>query len=158
ILSPQIRPAFGKGFVQTWPTRTPTPEGGPPPPTNTSEAPPPPTDNPGGPPQNTATPPSNPDATPAPGEATATATLAATAVLLTPVGGYEATAQPCGTPPTVQARGVVNVRLGPGLEYEAISSLVFLEVRPIIGRAESATWWLIQLPGNVTGWVANQAV
>jgi hypothetical protein len=52
----------------------------------------------------------------------------------------------------------VNVRLGPGLDYEPIDSLVFLEVRPIIGRAEFATWWLIQLPNNITGWVADQAV
>jgi hypothetical protein len=77
---------------------------------------------------------------------------------MTPEGGYNATAQPCGVPPTVQARGTVNVRLGPGLDYEPIDSLVFLEVRPIIGRAEFGTWWLIQLPDNTTGWVADQAV
>ncbi len=155
----QVGSVVGEVAYQTVPSRTSTPEGGPQP-TNTSQPPPPPTDDPGGggQPQPTAT--TQTGSTPSGGgpTATATPTTAVTAVIITPEGGYEATAEPCGLPPTVQARGTVNVRLGPGLEYEPVANMIFLEVRPIIGRAEFATWWLIQLPDNETGWVANQAV
>ena len=157
----EVGSARGEWYLQTVPSRTATPEGGPPDPINTpqSEPPtaPPPTDDPDGPPP-TSPPQPGPTNTLAPGEPSPTPTTAATVVLITPEGGYIATAQPCGTPPTVQARGLVNVREGPGLDYEPISSLVYLEVRPIIGRAEFATWWLIELPDDETGWVANQAV
>jgi hypothetical protein len=53
---------------------------------------------------------------------------------------------------------LVNIRSGPGLDYDPIDNLIYLETRPIVGRAEFATWWLIQLPTNTTGWVASQAV
>lgn len=154
----QVGSVQGNWQAQTWPSRTPTPQGGPPDPTNTSQPPPPTTDpggGGGGGGQSTNTP--QPGDTPVPGE-TPTPTTAVTIVFQTPVGGYEATAQPCGIPPTVQALGQVNIRSGPGLDYDPIGSLIYLESRPILGRAEFATWWLIELPGNTTGWVANQAV
>ncbi len=157
----QVGSVQGNWQEQTWPSRTPTPQGGPNP-TNTPP-PPPPTDDPGGGggggggSNNTPTPQTGPTNTPVV-EEFPTLTPNVTVALETPIGGYEATAEPCGTPPTVQALGVVNIRSGPGLEYEPIDSLIYLESRPIVGRAEFATWWLIQLPTNTTGWVANQAV
>lgn len=151
----QVGPAAGEGAFQTWPSRTPTPQGGPQP-TVTN---PPPTSDPGGGgdggPANT--PPPGVTNTPVTGQSP-TPTSSATIIIPTPIGGYEATALPCGVPPTVQALGLVNVRLGPGVDYEPVSSMVYLEVRPIIGRAEFANWWLIQLPGNDSGWVSDQAV
>jgi hypothetical protein len=36
--------------------------------------------------------------------------------------------------------------------------MVYLEARPIIGRADSARWWLIQLPNNEQGWVSDSVV
>jgi hypothetical protein len=149
----QVGSVRGERLLQTWPSRTPTPQGGPQP-TATNQGPPPTTD-PGGGPNPTAQP--GATNTPVTDEAPPL-TPSATVVLATPEGGYVATAQPCGVLPTVQARGLVNVRQGPGLDYEPIDTLIYLEVRPIIGRGEFATWWLIQLPGNDTGWVADQAV
>lgn len=90
---------------------------------------------------------------------TATFTPSPTVELVsTPEGGYVPTAEPCATPPTVQAPGNVNVRFGPGLNYEIIGTMVFLETRPIVGRAAFAPWWLIQLSDGSHGWVADRAV
>jgi hypothetical protein len=50
------------------------------------------------------------------------------------------------------------VRSGPGLEYAIIGDLVFLEVRNIVGRAETAKWWLIQFNNGQLGWVADEVV
>ncbi|MCI0580022.1 MAG: SH3 domain-containing protein, partial [Chloroflexi bacterium] len=156
LLLPLALPAHGEqpasGWLQTVPSRTPTPD------TPPTVPPPPPTDPPPPPPPGTTATPVPP--TPQPGSSpTATSTTAAaTNIAATPVGGYLPTAAACGQPPTVQARGRVNVRNGPGLDYDVVGELVFLEVRPIIGRAAEAPWWLIQLPANQEGWVADQAV
>lgn len=87
----------------------------------------------------------------------------ATAVSLppTPVGGLLPTALPCSTQPTLKAINHVNptnVRLGPGIDYEITSQLIVNEVRPIIGRAADAPWWLIQLANGETGWVADEVI
>jgi hypothetical protein len=75
-----------------------------------------------------------------------------------PAGAILPTAVPCGEPPTVQAQAGVNVRLGAGTDYGVQSGLLAGEVRPIVGRAGNAQWWLIELPGGKQGWVANQWV
>lgn len=72
----------------------------------------------------------------------------------TPVGGF-VTPEACGDPLFVASRGPVNVRQGPGTNYALTGELVFLEGRPIIGRAENAAWWLILLADDSEGWVAN---
>ncbi|MGH2538733.1 MAG: hypothetical protein ACRDHL_15195 [Candidatus Promineifilaceae bacterium] len=76
----------------------------------------------------------------------------------TPIGGFLPTALPCGESPTLQARSVVNVRFGPNLDYAVIGRLAYLEVRPILARAASAPWWLIEMTGGTAGWVADMAV
>lgn len=50
------------------------------------------------------------------------------------------------------------MRSGPGLEYDVIGQLVYLEVRYIVGRAETAEWWLIQFNNGQFGWVADEIV
>lgn len=125
-------------FAQTIPTRTPIP-----PPTN-------PPGNGNNNPQATATA-VLPSATPT--ETAIPVTLAAT-----PDGGFLPTAEPCSNMPTVQARNKTNVRLGPGTDYKVVGRLVFLEVRPIIGRAQNANWWLIVLADNTTGFVLDDVV
>lgn len=126
-------------FVQTRITRTPTP------------APLPPTD----------VPPDNPPPT---AQATEAPTLPPTntpipvTLVATPVGGFLPTASACGTPPTVQTRGNTLVRSGPGTTYPSVGQLVYLEVRPIAGRAGDAAWWLIALANGQTGWIANEVV
>ncbi|MEZ4590996.1 MAG: SH3 domain-containing protein [Chloroflexota bacterium] len=89
---------------------------------------------------------------------TATSTLLPVNIAPTPVGGFLPTAVPCGASPTIQTLGATNVRSGPGLAYSVIGDLVFLEVRYIVGRAETAEWWLIQFNNGELGWVANEVV
>lgn len=124
----------------TIPTRTPT------------SSPVEPTD----PPSNPNPPPSQNDTpTPVP-----TNTHTPTALPPTPVGGYLATAVPCSQQATVFGLNpnFVNVRLGPGTDYEAVGQLTYAEVRPIMGRAADAAWWQIQLPDGILGWVADEVV
>ncbi|GMQ79406.1 MAG: hypothetical protein BMS9Abin02_1994 [Anaerolineae bacterium] len=107
--------------------------------------------------------------TPKPGESSPTPELSPEAqtetassptidLVLTPEGGYLLTAVPCTEPPTVQALDTVNIRLGPGIDFELIGELVFLEVRPIVGRSEFVPWWLIELADKSNGWVIDEAV
>lgn len=102
-------------------------------------------------------PPSQPTETAVPAN-TATSTLIPVTLVSTPVGGFLPTAVACGFPPTVQAKNTTHVRLGPGTDYEIIGQLLFLETRSIVGRAENAEWWIIQLTNNQTGWVSNTVV
>ncbi len=137
------RPLF---FQQTWPSRTPT------------SPPSPPTDSPPGGEQTSVPPGGDPG-----GSGTATAIAPggdSTPIFLapTPIGGYLPTAEPCGTPPTAQSLAAVNVREGPGLDYAVMNVLIYLEVRPLVGRAADATWWLIELVDGAQGWVFDQAV
>jgi len=127
----------------TIPTRTPTPV--PTEPGGGNDNPPPPP-----PPPATDIPATEPPATP---------TAEPFTPAPTPEGGFFPTAAPCAENPTVFANlGTTNVRQGPGVEYDAINQLVFLEVRQIIGRTANAPWWLITLEDGSSGWVADNAV
>jgi len=102
--------------------------------------------NPPPPPQPTDVPPTN------------TPTLIPVTLVATPIGGFLPTAVACGLPPTIQAKNNTRVRSGPGTDYGIITELVYLETKPIIGRAANAEWWVIQLTNDETGWVANAVV
>ncbi|MFW5941184.1 MAG: SH3 domain-containing protein [Chloroflexota bacterium] len=134
-----------RASAQTVPTRTPTPE-------------------PGGGDSPTATPDDGDDGEPGPAptstdEPQGTATATSEAVVVTPEGGALPTADACSTEPTVQARiGSINVRGGPGTDYDVVGELELLEVRPIVGRAQDVAWWQISLEGNIVGWVADDVV
>ena len=137
-------------FQQTWPSRTPTPSSNPP--TNTPSGGQPTSGPPGGEPgQGTEQPPGGDTGTPAAG-------VTPVAIAPTPIGGYLPTAESCGVPPSALALGAVNVREGPGLDYDVISIMVYLEVRSVVGRAAEATWWVIELADASIGWVFDQAV
>ena len=138
-------PASASRAFQTIPTRTPTPPPGP-----TS---PPPT--PGGGGQDTPTPPG--DSTPIPTSTTSGATVTPIQAADTPEGGYLPTAEACDSP-TLQVFSGVNVRSGPGTSYDVIYLMVYLEVRPIIGRAAASRWWQISLPDDDRAWVADNVV
>jgi uncharacterized protein YgiM (DUF1202 family) len=131
-------------LAQTIPT--PTPPGGSP--TDTPPPPPPPPD-----PDTPVPPPTN---TPAPALPTNTPAVGITATN-TPAGFF-ATAEPCGEPPTIRVTGQLTVRQGPGNDYPVVITLQNGTVRPIIGRAEQAMYWRIELADGRTGWVLNQAV
>lgn len=127
----------------TIPTRTPTP--GP-----VANTPIPPTNDPSNPPAATETP-QTPDQTP-------TSTLIPATLAATPIGGFLETAVPCAGNPTVQAINTTRVRQGPDTQYNIMAELVYLEVRPIIGRAAYAPWWLILLSDGRHGWVSDDVV
>ena len=133
--------AFSLPYNQTVPTRTPI--GAP------ATATQPPDD--GGSPGNTPTPTNTPGTN-------ATATQLPVTLAATQVGNFVTTAVPCGGQPTVQALNTTYVRSGPGTDYEIVDSLVYLEVRPVVGRAADAAWWLIELETGQRGWVANTVV
>ena len=140
---------FGsKGYQITIPTRTPEPG----PATNTPE---PGGGGGGGGGGGEATPTSSTGGgvTPTTGAPPAQVTIGPT-----PLGGYLPTAEPCGTIPTVRTLGTVYVRQGPGTDYTAVTTMQYLEVRPIRGRAQNAEWWLIELGDGSSGWIANLAV
>lgn len=130
-------------------TRTSTPE--PQPPTSTPDnSKPNPTSRPPDP--------DSPTATPIAVENTATPTLVPVRLVETPLGGFLPTAVACGTPATAQAKNTTRVRSGPGTEYGIVGELVYLEVRPIVGRAVDSEWWIIQFSNKETGWIANAVV
>ncbi len=67
-------------------------------------------------------------------------------------------AEPCGEPPTITTLTTTNVFGGPGSDYPVSETLGPNEVRPIVGRAANATWWLIQLDGKFTqAWISDKA-
>lgn len=50
----------------------------------------------------------------------------------------------------------VNVRSGPGTGFPVVGVLSFGQSCPIIGRDTFSGWWLMQCPGNLTGWVSPE--
>lgn len=136
--------------AQTVPTRTPTPSANP---TATPGA------GGGGP---TATPESgdgSPTATRGGPTLTPTATSEGGGTVATPEGGYVPTADACSANPTLIADlSKVNVRSGPGLDYDPVGEILYLEVRPIIGRAADAAWWLVTMADGDEGWIADAVV
>lgn len=142
VFNPQT-PVFAESAQQTIPTRTPTPEPIIPP----------------------TTPPQQPPAPTQPPTAVATTivlpTHTAVSLMPTPQGGFLPTAVACDTQPTLQAVNQIdftNVRQGPGTDYAVTAQLVANEVRPIIGRAADAPWWVIALNDDEYGWVADDVV
>lgn len=102
----------------------------------------------------------NPAPTDTPVLPTATSTVTPIPPTLgpTPEGGYLPTAESCSNAPTIQTRNNTNVRRGPGTDYEVVGQLIYLEVRPIIGRAQNAEWWFITLADGTTGFVLDDVV
>jgi len=101
---------------------------------------------------------SNPEATDTPIPAAATNTAVPVTLAATPIGGFVPTAEACGEQPTIQAINTTRVRFGPGIDYEVVGKLVYLEVRPIIGRVADINWWQIMLADNTIGWVSDEIV
>ena len=56
------------------------------------------------------------------------------------------------------APGSVNIRSGPGLNFEVIGTLNADTTRPIMGRNGDASWWQIKITEDQLGWVANSVV
>ncbi len=144
LFSLHYQPPSQTAHSQTVPTVT--PDGG-----AATDTPVPPTNTPGSNGDDNSTPTHTP-----PANVTATATPSPGSTFIpTPEDGYLPTAAPCEDSPTIQAFNNLNVRQGPGTDYEVTGRVIFLEVRPIIGRAQDVPWWLIQMPDGSSGWVAD---
>jgi hypothetical protein len=57
--------------------------------------------------------------------------------------------------PQLRANLNSNVRNGPGTNYRVISSLLAGSVVTVIAKNGDGTWFLIELPGGSTGWIAD---
>jgi hypothetical protein len=117
---------------------------------------PPATDTP--PPPPTAEPPTAVPATNTPLPALPTNTPTAGPTAANTPADFFPTAVPCGEPPTIRANSQLAVRQGPGNDYSLLVTLPAGSVRPIIGRAEPAQHWQIELADGRIGWVPDQAV
>ena len=89
--------------------------------------------------------------------ATATATSVPVTLAATIDSGTIYIPSTCGQVTFESNQGSANVRSGPSQDFRTISQLVFLEVRPVIGRSATAEWWYIELPSGGLGWVADIA-
>lgn len=133
--------------AQTIPTRTPTPSGGG---TGGATA----TSVPGGPGPNPTSPPTSTSRPPQP-----TATDTPFPIPPTPEEGFLPTALPCNLNPTLRSLASgVNIRSGPGLDYDVIGNLLLDEVRPIVGRAAHAAWWQTIMTDGTLGWTSDSLV
>lgn len=150
VLSGGVDIALSTAPGQSLPTRTPTPGATTPDPTATS----------GGGSGPTATP--APQDTPAPTDEpapTSTPVAGTTATSVPAADDFLPTAEACSEAPTIQAlNSPINVRSGPGTNYDVVATLSYLEVRLITGRAAQAAWWQIQMPDGSLAWVADEVV
>ena len=101
-----------------------------------------------------------------PGEATATGSavgeIAPTATLPGTAVTTEAAATPSATPnsPVVEVLVDLNVRNGPGVQYDRVGALTKRSLAALVGRDPASGWWKIQCPVNVNSpecWVAGGA-
>lgn len=95
------------------------------------------------------------------GEAT-TGEIAPTATLPGAAGSEEAGATPSATPnsPIVRVLVDLNVRNGPGVQYDRVGFLTQGSQLGLLGRDPASGWWKIQCPANVNApecWVAGGA-
>lgn len=103
-----------------------------------------------------------PTLTPVPVAPTPTATRvvaqpeASKSSLQEPVPALEAAASQAGA--QLVAPGAVNIRSGPGLNYDVIGTLNANTTMPITGRNGPASWWQLKIAGGASGWVAASVV
>ena len=99
---------------------------------------------------------------PTPVPVTPIPTATATRVLESSEANAPAEAAPASSQPAVQAQlvapGPVNIRSGPGTDYEIIGTLNANTAMPIVGRNSDASWWQIKIAEGTTGWVAASVV
>lgn len=60
-----------------------------------------------------------------------------------------------GTPQLRVTASSVNVRSGPGINYPPITTLRQDAVVVVAAKNQTGSWFLIELPGGVKGWISN---
>jgi len=106
-----------------------------------------------------------PTLTPAPPIPTATATRvldsgpsAETSVANNSGGETTDTSAPASSGASLVAPGAVNIRSGPGINYNVIGTLNANTTMPIIGRNGDSSWWQIGITDGANGWVSDSVV
>ncbi len=80
-----------------------------------------------------------------------------TTLVLTPTPALQPT-QVAETKPVIKADSQINVRSGPGTDYDIIGALQTGESAPITGKNDSGDWWQVTLNNGQQGWVFGQLV
>ncbi len=77
-------------------------------------------------------------------------------IVLPPATVIPATPIPGSPTAIVTAPDGVNIRSGPGTEYDVIGIMPYNTQAPIIGRSADGQWWVLNIPAapNSQGWVA----
>lgn len=65
---------------------------------------------------------------------------------------------PADAPIAHVAIGVLNVRTGPGIEYQRIDQVYLYQRFPLLGQNPEGTWYWIDLKDGRTGWVAARYI
>jgi uncharacterized protein YraI len=65
---------------------------------------------------------------------------------------------PQANPAQLISPGPVNIRSGPGLDYDVIGTLNANTAMSISGRNGDASWWQIDIADGIEGWVSNSVV
>jgi hypothetical protein len=65
---------------------------------------------------------------------------------------------PSGAPIANVTTGVLNVRVGPGIQFERIDQIRLYQRYPILGQSEGGSWYLIDLKDGRTGWVSSRFI
>jgi hypothetical protein len=80
---------------------------------------------------------------------------------LQPTPTLSAPADAAGEPEVIRARpltSAINIRLGPGVSFEAIGVLRRGETAGVVARDGAGDWYLIRTDGGLLGWVAASVV
>lgn len=69
-----------------------------------------------------------------------------------------AIAEPAAAQPAATANELINLRLGPGVEYSLAGSLAPGDAAAITGKNATGDWWQVRTTGGVSAWVYAQLV
>jgi uncharacterized protein YgiM (DUF1202 family) len=75
-----------------------------------------------------------------------------------PVSSLPVTGAPAPVSSGTVAVGALNVRSGPGVEYNVITAVTHGQIVGLIGRNASSTWLQIQTPNGTVGWVNSSYI
>jgi N-acetylmuramoyl-L-alanine amidase len=73
------------------------------------------------------------------------------------VGGI-GVSQPTGAQNAVTSTDYLNIRNGPGANFDTVGRLAYGQAVNVIGRNADSSWVQITVPGGVTGWVSSRYV
>lgn len=91
--------------------------------------------------------------------AASSSTVGASSAALTTTAATTTTAAPAvATKPVVKAKDAINVRGGPGVNYDLVGVLQSGESAAVSGKNPEGDWWEIALTTGQSGWVYSQLV